>query len=77
MSYRSRKLTRALIAQAQQPRPVPEIVFSPSVGALVPRLPAALLPPVIHVDPWRNFTDSLYPLLFVIGRQLGEEVQGN
>jgi len=72
MSYRAHKLRRALIAQAQQPRPVPEIVLSPSLGAPLARPPAALLPPVICADPWRDFTDSLYPLLFVIGQRLSE-----
>ena len=55
------------------PRPVPEIVLSPSLGSPLARPPAALLPPVICVDPWRDFTDSLYPLLLVIGRQLSEK----
>jgi len=54
------------------PRPVPEIVLSPSLGAPLARPPAALPPTVICADPWRDFTDSLYPLLFLIGRQLSE-----
>ncbi|GAA3997233.1 hypothetical protein GCM10022631_04680 [Deinococcus rubellus] len=72
MSYRTHKLRRALVLQAQQPRPICEIVFSPSLGVLMARPPAALLPPVIRFDPWRDFTESLYPLRFLIGRQLSE-----
>jgi len=57
------------------PRPVPEIVLSPSLGAPLARPPAALLPPVICVDPWRDFTESLYPLRVGVGQKLNEIAQ--
>lgn len=72
MRPKDRKLTRRLFEQAQRPRPLPEIVLSPNLGAPIARPPAALLPPVICFDPWRDFAESLYPLRLVIGQRLSK-----